>query len=480
MLELSKIRFDAFDFFGNTKSRNIRAGAFLAVYNLCSSNALKRTPVKTALEAIAAAINDIGEDEDDGEEEGEDLQSQTGIKRENRIYTRLQDYNLIRTMVLYDKEEGRETRYACLTGHGQKLYSFLDDYSRSDLKETKDVNIHNATVNMEILTTDRENESDYAYAFESLQRNIFDLIEHMSTYNAKFLDFIDEIGKEFTDHKKIAGTMHRLFTSNFIKDYHSFTANAMPFRTSINRIASKIDSLSDDMICRIAKSRLAHLTTQTDSVPSYDEVKTETCQILEGVSNMCVHDYGYYMSEISTRVTEVLSRIRIVTDSFSINGRAGLSAMLLKLLRHCEDNDIPMPGNIIDAYSCRYVGAWALKPKAVISKKEVYTEDTNKYESTQDEAGISEDDTMALQMKCIAYMDQHFPLGVKVNIQGLPCSTPDDYYCIISLLNLAGEVGAPERKELFIIESESSNLPAFNAEGYMLPSVVIQRRAEAA
>ena len=83
-------------------------------------------------------------------------------------------------------------------------------------------------------------------------------------------------------------------------------------------------------------------------------------------------------------------------------------------------------------------------------------------------------------MKCLDYMDKYFPVGEKVNLSSLPCSSPDDYYCIISLLNLAGELGAPERKELFILEQESTNLPACNAEGYVLPDVVIQRRQPAA
>lgn len=111
MITLQDTKLDIFDLFGNPRSRNKRIDAFLSLYNLCTSSTLKRVPVTEAMDTLSAVLAKYDADEEEEEKQETSAQS--------HMYSLLQKYGLIRTMTLYDGNEGREVRSACLTGQAQ-------------------------------------------------------------------------------------------------------------------------------------------------------------------------------------------------------------------------------------------------------------------------------------------------------------------------------------------------------------------------
>lgn len=466
MIKINDVRTDIFRFLGYPSSSDTRIEVFLAIYEICSRNGLKRAPAKKITEIIAEILKDTAPDD-------EEEQTESGTRRENALYNKFQEHGLIRTITLYSEEQGKLCRYTCLTGMASKVYNFLRDISQTDLQETKDANIHAADINSKLLTDEKASALDHAYALESLQKSMFGLIEHLSGYNSAFIDYIDSLGSRLTNRNEFADALHDLFTSKFIREYSSLTNNAMPFRAAVNRTAKNIRAVlrNDEQFDRIVSARIEMYKTQGLKDIDRATVETETREIMLGVKSMCSKDYGLYVEQISERISEVIGRIKTVVDSFSADGRGLMRVKLMRLIRGCEENGIPVPDNLLDAYDCNYAGAWSLKPRVIVGQKEEESEDLNQYEETSETLSDDPQSDTMMEFRCLEFIERNFPLQKKISLKDVSCSTPEEFYFALSALSFACE----KLEGLAILDEESSNEASRNKAGYLLPDIVIQR-----
>lgn len=320
---------------------------------------------------------------------------------------------------------------------------------------------------------DRDDISAYAFSLENLERSIFGLIEHLANYNGAFTDYIESLGKGFADPKTAKETMTKLFSSNFIHEYRSLSSNAMPYRANINKVEKDIRKIRQDpdKFHSIIDARIVRLKSQGETNINRSDVETDTDVKMRGIRDMCRHDYGYYIQEIQTRVTEVIGRIELVVNSFPMQGRSTIASMLLQMIRRSYAE---LPDNLMDAYEMHVAGGWSLKTKTALGMAaEEYEE--SEYRTTGEELDLQGDNILALKYRFYDYLEQMFPMNQKINIQQLPCSTPEEFYFIISALCLAGEQSAYEKKEYIIVEEESTNRSEYNDRGYLIPHVIIMR-----
>ena len=358
---------------------------------------------------------------------------------------RLTSAKLVKRQALYSQEAREWEESVLLTGYGKKFLSFVTELSRPDLDESRDYKITNARRNIRDLLSMEEIEYDRSDLLKDAYASLSELIYHLSSFNAEFMDFVSKENRSRVRNAREAGEwIDSIMSSKFMIEFYTISDDSLGYISQIGEIAVNIEKIKNSpvltgLIIRDRKKKARELMDKQDVKDISDsEIEAQVMTQIRRISSMAGTEYREYISRILKTVNTVIKRTYLMFSAFGTNvGGDNILSRMMQLIRYVEKTGDEMPlEDIINLYRLRYYTESSLsKPAKRSEEKGEYPDPVYLFDS---QIGTSVP-IRTRKMESKEYMEEVMAGSERIRLDSLPCGNDEEFCRLIRLVYIASE-----------------------------------------